>query len=377
MRVVLLPDKFKGSLTAAQVSDAVVAGIRQTYPNAVVPRFAASDGGDGFLDAISAIRALQSISIKVSDPLGRPVTAAYRYDSDSGEAFVEMAQASGLVLLEAGERNPMRASTEGTGQLIADALSRGAQTVYVGLGGSATSDGGMGLASVFGYQFFDGEGKLVTACGENLEKIEHIAKPGPEQIPNQCRIYAVNDVNNPLFGENGAAYVYGPQKGADPEMVAGLDRGLRNLDRVEQQDLGSAVAEIQGCGAAGGTAYGLKVFLGAEFLGGASYILRQSGAEAALAETAADFIVTGEGSLDSQSLQGKWIQAVVALGNRYNTPVVAVCGRCTLDERDWKAAGLHTVLEVGQKDRPLQWNMENAGLLTEQAVARFFGGLNR
>ncbi|SFR49630.1 glycerate kinase [Robiginitalea myxolifaciens] len=375
MRVLLLPDKFKGSLTAAQVSDAVVAGIRKTYPKAETPRFAASDGGDGFLEAVGAIRTLETISLRVPDPMGRPVEAVYLFDPESGTAFVEMAQASGLVLLEPHERNPLLAHTEGTGRLIADALSRGATEIYVGLGGSATSDGGMGLAHAVGYRFFDREGNLLSPSGQNLERIERIDAGLVSDAWKACQIYAVNDVNNPLYGENGAAYVYAPQKGADPDMVGSLDQGLRNLDRVVQQDLGNDTAQTPGCGAAGGTAYGLKVFLEAAFLGGAQYILRQTGAEAALASDKTDFIVTGEGSLDAQSLQGKWIQAVVDLGKQFNTPVVAVCGRCTLGAAEWKAAGLHTVLEVGQRDRPLAWNMENAAALTEAAVANYFEGL--
>ncbi len=375
MRVLLLPDKFKGSLTAAEVSDAVAAGIRKTYPKVETPRFAASDGGDGFLEAVGAIRELASITLSVPDPLGRPVEATYLFDPDSGTAFIEMAQASGLVLLEAHERDPLLAHTEGTGRLIADALSRGATEIYVGLGGSATSDGGMGLAHALGYQFFDRDDNLLDPCGQNLERIERINADLVSNSWKACQVYAVNDVNNPLYGENGAAYVYAPQKGADSAMVASLDKGLRNLDRAVKQYLGSDTAQIPGCGAAGGTAYGLKVFLGAEFLGGAQYILRQTGAEAALASGKTEFIVTGEGSLDAQSLQGKWIQAVVDLGKRYNTPVIAVCGRCTLEASSWKAAGLHTVLEVGHRDRPLAWNMEHAATLTEAAVANYFKGL--
>lgn len=375
MNALLIPDSFKGSLTASAVAAAMEEGLRRHFPGSRCRIFAASDGGDGFLEAIGACRPLQAVEVGVSDPLGRPIQAPYLWDPERREAFVEMARASGLVLLAPAERNPLKAHTRGTGELLGAALEKGADTVYVGLGGSATNDGGIGLAVALGYRFLDAKGDALQPSGAALAAVARILPPEGAPCWEGKRIIAVNDVDNPLTGPRGAAVVYGPQKGADPESVAELDKGLGNLARVVARELDTGGNPMPGDGAAGGTAYGLRVFCRAAFVGGAEYMLRQSGAADWLEDEAADLILTGEGRLDEQSLQGKWIQAVLALGKRYSVPVVAVCGQCLLPAEKQREAGLAAVLEVSDPKKPLDWNMAHAYSRVREAVAGYFESL--
>lgn len=372
MDLVLMPDKFKGSLPAHRVCEAIEAGVRAYIPQATFRRFAASDGGDGFLDAVAAVRTLQRHAEPVSDPLGRPVTAEYLYDPAAGEAFVELAQASGLVLLSETERDPLRTSTLGTGELIRAALDRGAHTVYVGLGGSATSDAGLGIAAAFGYTFFDQNDQPLDPVGGSLGLVARIGLPEGGPLPEGARVVAVNDVTNPLWGPGGAAHTYAPQKGAGPRAVEALDRGLRQLEEVVMRQLGLNYGPVAGAGAAGGAAYGLKTFLGADFVNGTEYIIRASGLEASLQKRPADLLITGEGRIDSQSLSGKLIQGVLRLGAQHGIPVLAVCGRCELDAEVLRKAGFEAVLEVADPGKPLAWNLDHAYDQICRAVADYF-----
>lgn len=372
MHLVLMPDKFKGSLPAHRVCEAIEAGVLTRFPQATFRRFAASDGGDGFLDAVAAVRGLERHAEPVSDPLGRPVTAEYLYDPATGDAFVELAQASGLGLLAEAERDPLRTTTLGTGELIRAALARGARTVYVGLGGSATSDAGLGIAAAFGYTFLDENGQPLEPVGGNLLRVARIGMPEEGPLPEGARVVAVNDVTNPLWGPGGAAHTYAPQKGAGPSAVGQLDRGLRHLEELVIDQLGVHFGQVAGAGAAGGAAYGLKTFLGAGFESGTDYVIRASGLEEALRRKRADLLITGEGRIDAQSLSGKLIQGVLALGKRHGIPVLAVCGRCELPAEALREAGFEEVLEVADPDRPLAWNLEHAYALTRDAVAAYF-----
>lgn len=377
MRLVLIPDKFKGSLTAAEVRQAIEAGVREVYPRAEFACFAASDGGDGFLEAVRAMRNLETFRVSVSDPLGREIEAPLLMDTSTGEAFIEMATASGMELLELKDRNPGRTHTHGTGQLIREAISRGAKSVYVGLGGSATNDGGCGLATAFGYRFLDGKGRELEPTGENLLKIRRIEPPSDRAPFGQADIIAVNDVANPLWGPRGAAYVYASQKGAASEQIPLLDRGLRHLDQLVQDQLGISAAKLPGAGAAGGATFGLHCFLGAFFVSGTDYILELSGIEAYLKHQTVDFICTGEGRIDSQTLNGKLIQGVVELAGRYSTPLLALCGTCDVAVKTLKERGIHEILEVSDPEKPLTYNLKYASNLTRKTVSRYFRELSR
>ena len=375
MRLILIPDKFKGSLTAAGVCQAIEGGVRQVYPDAEIAVFPASDGGDGFLEAVRSTRVVEEHRVPVEDPLGRQVVAPFLLDRSTGAAFVEMASASGMLLLKASERNPMKTHTRGTGQLIQHALEAGAGEVYVGLGGSATNDGGCGIATAFGYRFLDASGEELPPTGEHLSRMAEIRMPPDKRLLDGARLYAVNDVTNPLWGPEGAAPVYAGQKGASPEDIDLLDAGLQHLDRIVADQLGRDASRKAGAGAAGGAAYGMHCFLNARLIGGAEYVLSINGLSRYLSENPVDYIVTGEGRMDAQTLHGKFIKGVLELAGPYGIPVLAVCGAADISPEALKAVSSLTVLKVSDPSKPLAYNMENADRLTREAVKGFFESL--
>jgi glycerate kinase len=332
----------------------------------------ASDGGDGFLDAVANYVTTEKIVVDTVDPLERPLKTTYLINRVTKEAYIELAAASGLVLLENTEKNPMNTSTFGTGIQIRHAIKEGAKTIYVGLGGSATNDGGIGIANALGYTFSDASGKVLKPIGSNLSKIDSIESPKTTEMLKNIIIYAVNDVNNPLFGENGAAHIYAIEKGAGVKEIAMLDDGLRQLDKSVQKQMGIKYADIPGAGAAGGTAYGLKTFANAQFVSGIDYILKLAKIHELLKRQPVDYLITGEGKIDSQTLNGKLIKGILDLGRQYNIPVIAVCGSLDVNEENLKEEGLHEVLEISDRSKPLAYNMRNASELIERAIYTFF-----
>lgn len=373
MNVLIIPDKFKGSLTAAEAIEAIRLGLCDADARIQTHSIKASDGGDGFLDAVCASRdSIRRVPVESVDPLGRPIEAAYGFDEASRTAYIEMAKASGMECLTPGERNPMLTSTDGTGRLIRDAIRRGAEQVYVGLGGSATNDGGTGIAAELGYHFFDGAGRPVTPNGAGLSAIRRIERPADGTPLQSIRVYAINDVGNPLVGDEGAAAVYAPQKGADPEMVRVLDAGLANLSRVVQRDLGIDAANVPGAGAAGGTGYGLKVFLNAEFLSGIEFVLSLTGMEPLLAGGTIDAIITGEGRIDDQTAYGKLVRGVSDVGRKYDVPVYAICGLNDLKRSSAEQLGLQAIIQLHDRSRPVEETIGRAGELLRQAAGRIF-----
>lgn len=371
MHLLLAPDKFKGSLTASEVMDALSMGISKAIPEAIFTRVHASDGGDGFLEAVSQNIETCEIQITTVDPLGRDIQATYLMTADGNDAYIEMARASGLELLKNSERSALKTSTYGTGLLIKDAIRKGAHNVYIGLGGSATNDGGIGVAAALGYHFLDEEGKTIYPSGENLQRIKDIRKPDLKGFEN-ISIFAVNDVNNPLFGNKGAALVYGPQKGADKGGVAQLDKGLENLHLVVKSVLGKDVANLPGAGAAGGVAYGLKSFLGASFISGTQFILELARIPQLLENGKVDYLITGEGKIDSQTLSGKLIHGIIEVAKDYQIPVLAVCGKLEEDRKILLEAGLTDILEIRDPQQTLAYNMAQAAQLIEFAVFQYF-----
>ncbi|MEM9142766.1 MAG: glycerate kinase [Bacteroidota bacterium] len=373
MRILLIPDKFKGSLTAQEVIFAISQGIRLSRPQAKIRSLLASDGGDGFLQAVAHNSTCMEIEVDSVDPLGREIRAPYIIGKDGVQAYIEMAQTSGLELLKPHERQTGETSTLGTGVQLKHALGQGVREIYLGLGGSATTDGGIGIAHALGFRFLDAKNDVLEPLGKNLGYIAHIAMDTLIRNPKEVAIYAVNDVDNPLYGPNGAAYVYGPQKGANDSELSLLDQGLRNLDRVVQDVLGKKVAQVPGSGAAGGTAYGLKAFLGADYVPGIDFILGLSNIKTQIRERAFDLIITGEGKLDHQTLHGKLIKGVTDLGRENAIPVVVVCGQCTLTEEEKNALGLQAILEIRDYGKPLEYSLQNAAPLIREAVRKFMG----
>ena len=372
MNFLLIPDKFKGSLTSEEVSKAFMAGVAQAGIESTHTFIKASDGGDGFMDAVSQYKRCIAVQLISRDPLGRPLRSHYLYNQESNAAYIEMAKSSGMVLLSAQERNPMLTSTYGTGLEIRDAIEKGVKHIYVGLGGSATSDGGMGIAHALGFQFLDTDGNPLEPMGENLSKISSIDDTGVHVLLKQVSFYAINDVTNPLYGQKGAAHVYAAQKGADEAMIQQLDAGLQNLDKVVSVQMQKQFAEIPGSGAAGGTAYGLKCFLGAAYLSGIDFVLELSGVRQILAQEPFDFLVTGEGKIDEQTLNGKLIQGVVRLATEFEVPVLAVCGKRDVALEILQKRGVQDVLEIQDAAKDLEYNMRNAAVLLMEKTANYF-----
>lgn len=322
MKIVIAPDKFKGSLTAKEVCDALSLGIQKTNPSIEIISKPLADGGDGSLAVLAHYFEVQTIHCEVQDPLFRPIVASYKMANQT--AYIEMATASGLVLLTEEERNPLFTTSLGTGALIVDALQKKATEIFLFIGGSATNDGGIGIAHALGYRFYDQHNQLLAPIGQSLPLITYIDNSQLKFDPAAVSIQVICDVNNPFFGPNGAAYVYAPQKGATPESVQYLDLGLRNLSQQLLQQQYPPIGLLKGAGAAGGVGGGAVAFLGAQLVSGIETFLKITAVESDLKDC--DIVITGEGKLDSQSIQGKVVSGICQLAERYQIPVIAVCG---------------------------------------------------
>lgn len=359
MKILISPDKFKGSLTARQVCEAIRAGIHRFDPNIQTVCHPLADGGEGTLDVLEDGLDLETVRLTVNDPVFRQVEAFYKKSEDT--AFIEMATASGLELLSEHERNCLHTSTFGTGQLIHDALQRGVKKIYLFIGGSATSDGGIGMAAALGYRFLDEAGKSLHPAGESLRALKKIEKPDDEQTRQALQsveFHVVCDVKNPLFGEQGAAHVYAPQKGADENAVEILDEGLRNLAKLVKEDLGKDIAEMPGTGAAGGLGGGAVAFLDADILPGIDTVIQVTGFQNQLEGT--DLIITGEGKLDQQTLAGKVIAGVAEAGQESGIPVAVICGAQELEQKELEKIGVWHSSAVLQPGVPVDEAIVNA-----------------
>nr|WP_295930368.1 glycerate kinase [uncultured Dyadobacter sp.] len=352
MNILVAPDKFRGSLEAAEVCDAVTDGVRKAYPDAKVTAIPLADGGEGTSKILTKVTGGREVPVTVMDPLNRQINATYGISGDHEVAFIEMAAASGLGLLTAEERNPLRTSTFGTGQLIVDALNRGVKKIILGIGGSATTDGGIGMAEALGYSFRDAEGHTLLPNGESLAKIASIDRHNADPRLALVSVIVACDVTNPLFGKDGAAYVYGPQKGADPEMVMQLDLGLQNLTLVATRVFGSDVSGVSGAGAAGGLGAGCMWFLNAELKEGISIVMEQCDIASLVAD--ADLVITGEGKVDEQTLAGKVVKGLAGLCKSHRVPLAVVCGSLQITSEQARDAGMTYAVSV--LNRPMDLN---------------------
>jgi glycerate 2-kinase len=334
MRVIVAPDKFEGSLTAGQAAQAIRAGLLRARPDAEVVGLPLGDGGAGTLEALVAA-GFERVPVPASGPTGEPVAAAIAVQGH--RSFVEMAEASGLKRLPGGRRAPLAATTYGTGELLRAALDRGAREVVLGIGGSATTDGGAGMAAALGARFLDDAGAELPPGGAALLRLAHVDTAGLDPRLRHVAVTVAADVDNPLVGPNGAAHVFGPQKGAGPDDVLLLDSALRRYARVLAADLGVDVADTPGAGAAGGLGAGAIAFLGARLRSGIELVLDLVGFHEAVA--AADLVVTGEGKLDGQSLRGKAPVGVARAATAHGVPVVALAGVVEVADRELRAAG--------------------------------------
>ena len=363
VRILIAPDKFKGSLSAPAAAEAIARGLRSVWPDAQLDLAPIADGGEGFAEALKVALGAEWVNVASEDALGRAIAARYAWLDGERLAILEISEASGLHRIAPHERDPLRADTFGTGILIAHAIARGARRIHVGLGGSATTDGGAGMARALGFRFLDGEGRDFSAAPGALQSVAQIVRPADRVLPE---IFAASDVQNPLLGERGAARVYGPQKGADAAAVALLDRALTRLADVCAADLGCDHRDVPGSGAAGGLGFGLLSFCNAKIRPGFEMISETLHLGKRI--TAADLVITGEGRIDDQTLDGKGPAGVAALARSAGRLVIAFGGAITAVAED---SGVFDAL-IPIADRPLTVAeaMAEAAPLLERASRR-------
>lgn len=325
--IILAIDSFKGCLSSAELGKAAAEGVRAVFPACQTTILPVADGGEGTVDALTQATGGEIVKATVHGPLGQPVEARYGIAADRRTAILEMASASGLALIPYNIGNVMEASTYGTGELIADAIRRGCRRILMGIGGSATNDAGVGMLQALGFRFLGAAGENIRPCGGNLERIRSYDAIHVHPELASCHFRVAVDVDNPFYGTEGAAYVFAPQKGATPEMVRQLDRGLQHFSALVLQEKGIDLQQIPGSGAAGGLGGACHAFLGAELLPGIEMVLRELDFDRLLAD--ADLVITGEGKIDRQTLRGKVVAGVARHARERGIPVIALTGNAT------------------------------------------------
>jgi glycerate kinase len=345
MRIAVAPNAFRGSLTALQASEAIVAGLRRSalsdLETLVMPL---ADGGNGTLDILVGGLGGETVSLTVTGPLGSPVQAAIGLLADGRSAVIEMARASGIELVPRPRRNPLVTTTYGTGELIRAALDRGYRRILIGIGGSATVDGAAGCVQALGARLLDSSGADIPRGGGGLSQLAAIDAGALKALPDGLEVTVLCDVTNPLVGPTGAARVFGPQKGADPGMVEQLDANLAHFAAIVKRDLGVEIAEMPGAGAAGGLGAGLVAFLNAKLAPGGETIIDALGYEQQLA--GADLLITGEGKLDAQTSGGKAVQSIAQAAKRAGVPVVAFAGMLDADSAALSEMGIRAAWSI-------------------------------
>ncbi|MDP8246388.1 MAG: glycerate kinase [Candidatus Hinthialibacter antarcticus] len=364
-RIVIAPNAFKESISAPAAAAAIAQGVLRVIPDAEVVCVPVADGGDGTAESVLAAREGKWREVKVHDPLMRPIQSRYGTIDDGRVAVIEMAEASGLRLLAPDERNPMKTSTFGAGELLRDALDRGCETIIMGIGGSATVDGGLGMASALGYGLLDSAGNPIEANGGGLQMLAHIVSQNVHPQLRKTKILIASDVTNPLVGPEGAAAVFGPQKGATPDMVDALDAGLVNAARCWRDAFGVDVAELPGAGAAGGLGAGLVAFCGAEIRSGFDLVADTVKLDDAL--QGAQLVITGEGKIDEQTQYGKAPAGVAARAKRFGVPAVGLAGSLSGDLSALYTNGMTALFSIVPGPMSLDDAMANAKTLLADA----------
>ncbi len=339
MKILLACDKFKGSLDSLGVNTALAKGLKKKHPKITTIVLPLADGGDGTLAVLKQALDLPFSYQKTIDPLGRPITAPYLKNGDT--AYFELAAASGITLLKEEERQPLHSTTLGTGRMMRAALDNGARNLVLGLGGSCTTDAGLGIAHELGVRFFDKNKKAIIPAGGNLLDIGTLDRQEAVKI---YHLKILCDVSNPLYGPNGAAHVFARQKGATEEEIHLLDQGLRHVANLIETHTGRSISNLVGGGATGGIAAGLAGLFGAEITNGFEFIKKRTDLESQIA--AADLVITGEGQLDKTSLDGKVVDGVAALCRQYKKPLIAVVGASKLSAKEKEVLGLREVYTV-------------------------------
>src|SRR6266568_5649044 len=372
MRIVVAPNAFKGTLSAMEAAAAIARGVRQAFPDAEIIEIPVADGGDGTVEALVSAHRGAHGSVEVEGPLGEPVQATYGLIEGGRTGVVELASASGLALVPPGKRDPRRTSTFGFGRLLDAVRKARVQEIIAGIGGSATNDGGAGMAQALGYRLLDRAGRDLPRGGAALARLDRIDASGFDLAWRSISVMVASDVTNPLTGPQGASHVYGPQKGADDDAVRQLDQALARLAEVIERDLGKRVADIPGAGAAGGGGAGLIAFLDARLVPGAPLVVEASGFDAAL--PGARLVITGEGRVDAQTAYGKAPGEVAKRAHNAGIPVLLLAGGKGPGWESLSSLGVDSIVTLAEDGDPeghnLQVLMHDAAPELTRAAAR-------
>lgn len=374
MNILIAPDSFKDCMKAMDVAEALAIGLRKVIPDAEIRMLPMADGGEGTVESLIDALGGQIRSVGVYDPLMRKIPSFYGVSGDKSTAVIEMASASGLELLDQAERNPWITSTYGTGELILDALDQGCRKILLGIGGSATNDGGCGMAEALGVRFLDERGNPLPPGGGSLAGLKDLRMEDLDPRISECEIRVACDVTNPLTGPAGASFVYGPQKGADKKMVERLDQNLTHLAHLISEKLDLKVDQVPGAGAAGGLGAGLMAFLGARLVKGFDMVAEAVSLEKSIQW--ADLVITGEGRMDAQTRFGKTPMGVAKMAEIHGKPVIGVAGSLEEDATELYEEGFTLLLPIQEKPLNLAAAIDQAPLLLERSgerIARMLG----
>jgi glycerate kinase len=374
VKILIAPDSFKESLSALEVADSIEQGILNFNSEIECTKIPLADGGEGTVDAILNAIGGERFSVTVMDPLMREIESFWGLLADNKTAVIEMAAASGLELLSTVERNPLLTTSYGTGQLIKAALDHGCSKIYVGIGGSATNDGGAGMAIALGFRLLDAKDNNIRIGGGYLTDLHFINLSGFEKQIADCEFIVLSDVQNPLCGVNGASHIYGPQKGANPEMIVKLDSNLRHFGNILESVSGKQIVNEPGAGAAGGLGAGLMAFCNAKIRPGFNTISELIQLEKAIEES--DLVITGEGKLDYQTKFGKVPFGVAQMAKKMRKPVIGIAGVLGKDYKELYSFGFHNIYSISEGIESLEYSIKNAENLLIKTSERIISSIS-
>lgn len=370
MDILIAPDSFKGSLSAEKYCDVAKKAVINVFPNANVVTCPMADGGEGTVEALVYNTKGSILYETVTDPIGKPVKAKYGLLGDDKTAVIEMASASGLPLVPVDKKNPLYTTTYGTGELVKKVIDKGCTTIILGIGGSATNDGGAGMMEALGFKLLDEEGNMIQRGAIGLKDLHHIDTSNKDKRLDDVNFLVACDVNNTLCGPNGASYIYGPQKGATKEQLPLLDDALANFASIIKKDFGKDVKDIEGSGAAGGLGAGLLAFFDATLKPGFEIIKDIINLEKYFSDFKFDLVITGEGEINYQTVNGKLPVGVAKTAKKYDVPVIAVVGSIGKDADRVYEYGIDSVFTIMDGPHNLDYAIKNADILLFQAIER-------
>ncbi|MCC0655991.1 glycerate kinase [Clostridioides sp. ES-S-0123-01] len=356
MKVLISIDSLKGSLSSIEAANAIKKGILKVKKDSKIKILPLADGGEGTVDALVQGMNGKKETIEVTGPIITKVNATYGLLKSTNTVIIEMAQASGLTLVPTELRNPLNTTTYGVGEIIKEAINKGYRNFIVGIGGSATNDAGVGMLQALGFEFYDKNNELVGLGGKVLNEIRNIKVDNRLKELDECNFKIACDVNNPLFGKNGAAYIYGPQKGATPEIVEQLDNGLRNFSKVAKSNLNKDVSNVEGVGAAGGLGFAFLAFLNSKLESGVKIILDEIKLEDEIKYV--DLVITGEGRLDNQTAMGKAPIGVAKMAKKYGVKVIGLAGATTEDAVKCNEEGIDAYFSIVNRAMTIEEAMD-------------------